>query len=389
MKICIATDCFPPKIGGVENHSYYLANELTKQGHNVTVLTHKLPFSDSTSEINHTENLFKSIQLRGYVFNIAGHDVAFDVSMLKQISNLIKENQFDIIHGQGEGSLISLGAIWSAKRQGFPTILTKHSMNALRPPLFKFFTSLTLPRLIDQWADGVIGVSQASLDDIKIKGLSNRLRVIGNGIDPFIFKPDQLNRNNLRKWLGYSETDIIGGYIGRLNKKKGIDTLIEVVIEIIKKIPDFKFLFVGSGPMKNKIISLTKYFPNSIKYLDAKPYYKINQYYNILDIFTLASHGESFGICLIEAMAIGVVPVALAKYGTKEIIENNKDGFLTDTIDDFFAKIMLLAQNADLRKTLADQAKVKVDSRFTWSKIAKHTTDFYKYIIDMNQNSSK
>lgn len=380
MKICIATDCFPPFIGGVENHSYYLAKELARQGHEVTVLTHKLPPVKLNSSDKKNNDTFRVEQAEGTILHFAGHHIAADIRILYKISKFIQEKKFDIVHGQSEGSLISLGAIWLAKRKNIPTVLTKHSLNALRPTLIRILTNKILPSVLNAWADGVIGVSRAAVDDIY--GLKNEIRIIGNGVDAQFFKTDLDARNTLRMQLGYKKTDIIGGYIGRLNKKKGVGILIDVISKVIKKTSDFKFVFIGSGPMENNVKSFAIAHPDSIQYLGPKPHYSIHEYYNILDIFTLASYGESFGISIIEAMVCGIPVVTLTQSAVLEIINNGVDGYITTDEKEFVEKIILLTKNSDLRKTIANQAKIKAQTQFTWQKIAEQTTEYYQYIIN-------
>ncbi|GAF81554.1 unnamed protein product, partial [marine sediment metagenome] len=67
-------------------------------------------------------------------------------------------------------------------------------------------------------------------------------------------------------------------------------------------------------------------------------------------------HLEHFGMTTAEAMSHGSIPIVLNKGGYKEIVENNKSGFLFNSEQEAIEKLKLVIQNKSLRKKMSREA---------------------------------
>ena len=126
---------------------------------------------------------------------------------------------------------------------------------------------------------------------------------------------------------------------------------------------NFKFFFIGQGvnKLKDKINSFD--LSDKIILIDTSDNFEINEseypsskiidFLLISDIFVFPSVLESFGVVIIEAMAAGLPLLANDVPGSRDLISNNKTGFLSKKIDDtstFIKNINLLIKIKKLLK---------------------------------------
>lgn len=121
--------------------------------------------------------------------------------------------------------------------------------------------------------------------------------------------------------------------VGRLVEEKGFDMLIEAWSLIEKKIPEWKLNIVGSGVEKKELINIINSL--DIKNINIIEHTReIEKYYDDASIYVLSSRHEGFPMVILEAKAMGLPVIAYnCKTGPKEMITNNKDGFLVKNGD--------------------------------------------------------
>ena len=117
-------------------------------------------------------------------------------------------------------------------------------------------------------------------------------------------------------------------YLGRIHPQKGVDLLLKGFAATLKLWPDFHLVIAGSAPdgLKNKLMELAKNlsisqavsFPGMLEGVT-----KWGAFYNA-DVFALCSHGESFGVSVVEALSCGCPVLISDKVNIWREIE--KDG---------------------------------------------------------------
>ena len=80
-------------------------------------------------------------------------------------------------------------------------------------------------------------------------------------------------------------------------------------------------------------------------------------------------------------MALKIPLIASNIEATEEIIDHKKNGFLANSIEDYLDYIKLLFKNDDLRKSIGDNARLKIQEKFTKEKMAQQTLDYYQEIL--------
>ena len=158
---------------------------------------------------------------------------------------------------------------------------------------------------------------------------NSKIQTIYNGIDLKMFSPKEKLSVN-RKTIGFSESDFIIVYSGRINNEKGISELIDALLNL-KDYPQIKLMVLGSSFFDNTkyedefISSLknkTKEIENKIAFTGYIPYNQVPDYLQLADIAVLPSMWEEpFGLTIVEAMSIGLPLITTRSGGIPEICE--------------------------------------------------------------------
>ena len=118
---------------------------------------------------------------------------------------------------------------------------------------------------------------------------------------------------------------------------KGYDKVIETLPEVIKEIPNIKYLMVGKGDSEeteriNTLINELR-LEDYVYMLGYVPNDQLVHYYLLCDLFILPSKGEGFGIVFLEALICGKPVIAGNKDGSSDTLLNGKLGLLIDPDD--------------------------------------------------------
>jgi glycosyltransferase involved in cell wall biosynthesis len=133
---------------------------------------------------------------------------------------------------------------------------------------------------------------------------------------------------NIRSF-SYHKPPIIG-FLGRLDKGKGIDDLLYAVRLIVDSGLSLKVIIGGEGAEKENLIKLSEESGlgkviKFVAWVDDK-----KSFYQAIDILVLPSLNESFGIVILEAFAYNKVVISTKTDGPSEIITNGKNGLLAE-----------------------------------------------------------
>ncbi len=194
------------------------------------------------------------------------------------------------------------------------------------------------------------------------------------GVDTTRFKFSKKKRFNLRNRYSISKNTFVFLYLGRINKDKGINELINA----FKKIEHSKdVLLIIVGSIEDKKLNDTIKKNKKILYFDytAKP----EDWFSLADILCLPSHREGFGTVVIEAASCGIPALCSNIYGLNDSIVKNKTGFFhaVKSTDDIKKKMLYIINNQQLVKKYGISARKKVLRDFDQNQVTKN---FLKHI---------
>lgn len=170
--------------------------------------------------------------------------------------------------------------------------------------------------------------------------------------------------------------------VGRLAPEKGFTDMIEIFGEISEKFSEWTLDIYGKGSEKDSLNKLIedKNLSKQIKINDCVD--DISVFYISSSIFAQTSYIDSFGLALVEAMHSGLGVISYANPGAKNLIKDNKNGFLIPLHDKqkFKEQLTLLMENHDLRINLANEA-VSYTNQFKEINIIPLWNDHIQFLL--------
>ncbi|MFC1625802.1 glycosyltransferase [Patescibacteria group bacterium] len=344
--------------GGAEVYIHELAKRLVKKGHRVTVFCG----NDGKNPRNEVVDGVQIIRRGGFY-------TVFIWAFLYYSFRL--RNYFDVIIDSENG--IPFFTPLYAKKKIFLLIHHVHQevfRIRLKPPFSSIGYALekyAMPMVYRNTE--VITVSPSSKADIlENKLTSKEPHVIYNGVDTSIYKP-------ARK----SETPLVL-YLGRLTPQKSLTVFINMAKEIVKRIPEVKFVIAGDGEEKDKLIKLTRTLGLE-KYIEFKGRVTEKEKVKLYQkswVFVNPSLMEGWGITTIEANACATPVVASNVKGLRDAVHNPHSGELIPygNVEEFSEMVINLIINTEKRKQMSQDARTW-SNKFSWE---KSTDDLIKII---------
>ncbi|MBN2139321.1 MAG: glycosyltransferase family 4 protein [Sedimentisphaerales bacterium] len=255
-------------------------------------------------------------------------------------------------------------------------------------PIFETGPQYTLYRLILRllWrrAAAFVAVSNYIADYLQRRiGIPpDRIKVINNAVNLEQFSPHRIPPKKIRAKLGIADSDIIVGYVGRLDYLKGPDLLVEAAASLLRKSQRYLFLFVGDGPLRNKLEQSAQQLGihDRIKFLGFRE--DVPEIMSTFDLAVVPSRRESFGIACLELMSMRIPVISSGAGGMSEYITNEQTGLLLkeNTPDEICRAVEQLTDDRQLRQQLIE-AGSKLVQRFGIEEYARKTRQIYEELL--------
>jgi len=383
MKICyVAVDVVVPYFRGASTHTYEVAKHLAELGHEVHVISRRLnvkqpahepldgfhvhrvyrgilaplPFSKykslGTGEkgVKLVEKLYESYLFTAYAF-FAG----FYTSLI------IKKNDIDIII-ERETSF-GAGAIAS--------IITKK-------PLVLEVIGPRYSKLSLKTSKKVLAYTRSMIRDFIPH---DKIVLVTAAADVEKFRPNSMKAKVIRVKHNLLQSVVVG-YVGTFANWHGIEELIEASVEVIKRLPNVKFLMVGPYFEKAQKLATKKGVIDSFVFTGPVPYTEVSHYINAADILVAPynpakselrrKYGIGSPLKVFEYMACEKPTVATSVPPVDRIIRNGKNGLVVPPGDSkaLADAITYLVENPQVRKELGKNARKEVVEKYSWKGFA-------------------
>lgn len=179
-------------------------------------------------------------------------------------------------------------------------------------------------------------------------------------------------REEYRKKLGFSDTDCVFGYVGRITRDKGINELLAAFEKT--EIKDKKLLLVGrieSEQTLDKQLLINA--RNDRRVIFHQPVDDIEHYYSAIDVLILPSYREGFGMVVAEAEAMGIPVIVTDIPGPIDAMIQGKTGLTvkkTD-VDSLRSAMEALANSPETRAEFGVAASQFIAENFDQEKLFK------------------
>ncbi len=357
LKIVEANPFFYPYQGGIEHRMHMTSKLFAKRGHDVTVLTSRLP---NTPEEEETEFGYRIVRVPARFINIYNPPYVMTKGVLEKLNGIAP----DIVNYNYRWAPSFDGDM--AKYQGKKNF-TYHNMWGEGVGIQGYFSekndNLYKKKLLTY--DHIVAITDCVRDDLVRRGIDpRRITVIDNCLETF---PE----------LSDEEGEFILN-LGRMVKTKGLDYLIEAMRQV-----DYKLVMCGKGPESKKVEKLVRKYGLEDR-VDIRGWVSEEEKLRLMStckFFVMPSIYESYGLAALEALSYGKPLVCTDVDG---LPGNVKDaGYYVKPKDaEGLAKgINEMLSDDGLRKRLSDNA-IKVSRAFTWDDQIAKTERLYRAIVD-------
>ena len=378
MKILITVGIYPPDIGGPASFVPKIANLLSQNNYEVTVIC----LSDSNLQDNETYKVKRILRNQNLL-----------IRWLKTIILIIlngRNAECIFVNGLPMESYIAniflrkkivrkIVGDWAWER-GRNKGLIEDSFDEFQ--LNSHNLHLEIAKFSRGWtatkADIVITPSRHLSNVVKNWGVkADKLKVIYNGT--------RITNNEFSK----SNSNIIKLItVGRLAPWKNVNTIIEAVHLLKNQDLKINLIIVGSGPedldLKKQVKNLN--LTNEVIFTGQKKYSDLKEYYKSADIYIQASGYEGLPHVLLEAINFDLAIISTPIGGTNEILQDGKNGFILDlekgikpNSENLKNIILEVVNNKKLTEEKKVNAKKLLNSKFDESK------NLYEYLEILNK----
>jgi glycosyltransferase involved in cell wall biosynthesis len=169
----------------------------------------------------------------------------------------------------------------------------------------------------------VLTTTDTMVNDLRAHGFRGDIRAWTRGVDRGIFDPSLRNRWCSTTWSRTDDEKILLN-VGRVSKEKGLDDFCKL------KIPGTRKIVVGDGPYRAR---LEKKYPD-VNFVGAKTGKALAEYYANADVFVFPSKTDTFGVVIIESLAVGTPVAAYDVPGPRDILEPGITGYMGPCLAD-------------------------------------------------------
>ncbi len=209
------------------------------------------------------------------------------------------------------------------------------------------------------------------------------VRVIPNGVDLEVFKPD--SQTTARYILELDQQAFIILFMaayGRLNPFKDFEMLDRVIVRLQKQSFDKPIILIALGGEQSR-----KEFVNGIWMVEI-PFIKgskeIAKYYQACDLFIHTAKAETFGLVIIEAMTCGKAVVSTNAGGIPELVREDETGYIVPIGDDeaMAKRIISLINEPDQLRKMGERAAQISKNEYGLERMSREYLSLYQEVID-------
>jgi glycosyltransferase involved in cell wall biosynthesis len=366
MKILQVVHSFPPYTGGIENHTYNLVKELVVLGNKVEVITAAHPKAKAIESI-------KGFKVRRY-FSLNAPWFS-SVRYIPFLAFRLLFEDADLYCSHGYGSLMPFCTALAAFIKRKPFIFTLHGypkqkgISGLLQAIYKIFLASFFLRI----ARKVITVTDANVQEISKEVDQRKIVIIPNGVDEKKF----YCKEKIGKQRG---NEIL--YVGRLDRYKGIDSLIRAFAKLKEKSLDARLRIVGSDEgVRGELEALARDLGVDVEFTEVE-YGRMREVYERATAVVLPSHYEGLSLILLEAIACErptlSTPVGGAPKLFAEVYGEHAGKFLFKSEEELSEKLANILENKREYAEIAETARAKLIKRYSWKEVARRTLKLYE-----------
>jgi phosphatidylinositol alpha-1,6-mannosyltransferase len=360
--IIITTQCFAPKIGGIESLMTGMAEAMVNHGIEVLVLA-----DGKTHETDHKQK-YK-------IKRFTGWKPLRRLAKAKYLEKICNSNNVKAIYAD------SWKSVEYIKKYKKKILVLAHGTEipkqywTIMLDLLRFKKN----RIINSYkgVHKILANSSYTKDlmQASLKIDTSLIKIVHPGIDvydDFITDEDKINVANI-----ICKKSPVITTLARVEERKGHVFILNAITEIKEKFPNVLYLIAGKGPYLKNIKKITKEMnlEAHVKFLGWITEPEKSLILKLSDLFvmtpkTVGESVEGFGMAYIDASFHGVACIGSDSGGVSDAIVDSKTGLICESGNQkmITEKILLLLENKKLRKSMGTNGRLRAIENYAWDK---------------------
>ena len=362
MRIVHVTDCYLPRMGGIETQVADLVRHQSAAGHDVHVVT-------STTE---------AADQNGQVHRIRAGWIRETMLRSQRTVQTVGRLRPDVVHCHNSVlSPLAVAVAGGASELGIPTAVTVHSLlPAVGPVLPLSGHVLGVRNLRLAWS----AVSEVAARPVR-RVVAAQVDLLPNAVDVGWWRA----ATSTRRSPTTNEVRVVS--VGRMAVRKRPLPLLRILAEVrdlVRADLPVRLVLVGDGPQRRQVAQRIRDLGMSdwVDLPGQLPRCEIRDVLAAADLYVAPATLESFGIAALEARAVGLPVVAKDRGGVGEFVTNGTDGILATTDGDMARALARLVESTPLREGIRAH-NCAVAPAFGWADALVRTDQLYARSADL------
>ena len=353
MKIALLSDCYLPRLGGIEVQVHDLAARLIGRGHEVVVLT-------ATPGMHGERGGFVD-EVDGVAVHRLALRLPFELPVNPLAPRLLRqrlaEGEFDVAHiHMGVVSPFAVDCARVTTGMGLPTAMTWHCMLGALEPVFR------ATRYVRRWASRGVAMSAVSAVAAeplqRIVGVDSVVNVLCNGIDVDRWASPAAEVGAAKAGARETGAGVRVVTAMRLAARKRPMPLLRIMVRVRALVPTetaISLEILGDGPDRGRLERFIEAHDMRgwVRLSGRVSRDEVRATYAAADIYVAPAPLESFGIAALEARTVGLPVVGRLGSGLDEFVKDGLNGYLAADDDAMAGSIARLIIDEELRGSMA------------------------------------
>jgi glycosyltransferase involved in cell wall biosynthesis len=311
---------------------------------------------------------------------------ATDLRAYRQLRQAFRRLQPELVHTHSaKGGILGRAAAW---REKVPAIV--HTVHG---PSFGPFETLIRNRLYvaaERWAarrcHALVSVCDAMTEQYLAAGIGRpgQYQTVYSGMEVEAFLNPPRPRDDVRRELGLTATDVAFGTVARLFENKGHDDILAVAPRVLAANPNIRFVFIGDGIYRQRLIADTERMGlrPAFHFVGLVAPGRIPELLSAMDAVVHPSLREGLARVLPQSLLVGRPVISYDVDGAREVVLPQTGILLKPRdLEALAAAILRLAADPALRQALGQEGRLRFREQFRYETMTLQLRLLYERLL--------